>query len=234
MIRKAILISVVILFLTGCKCNQGCYAPLHNITGKPDIDWVYVNVPSIDGKEGFVGYFSKHQTTNAQYALFLNQSMANSYIHIADGWVKEANTGYNYYRLVGDGLITNGIKGEGVSRIRFYKGSFVVDDGFEDDAATYVTWFGAAAFCDYYGWRLPNEWQWQAVAEFNETHHGKLENMFGDIMEFTASSPHPPIHSYHVLKGGKLNTNNQQIPDVSIRFYPSFISRYDIGFRACR
>jgi formylglycine-generating enzyme required for sulfatase activity len=30
-----------------------------------------------------------------------------------------------------------------------------------------VSWYGAMAFCNYYGCRLPTEWQWQAVADFD-------------------------------------------------------------------
>ena len=33
-----------------------------------------------------------------------------------------------------------------------------------------VSWYGATAFCDYYGYRLPTEWEWQAVADFNGTY----------------------------------------------------------------
>ena len=30
-----------------------------------------------------------------------------------------------------------------------------------------VSWYGAMAFASYYGWRLPTEWEWQAVADYN-------------------------------------------------------------------
>lgn len=30
-----------------------------------------------------------------------------------------------------------------------------------------VSWFGAKAFCDYYGYRLPTEWEWHAVADYD-------------------------------------------------------------------
>ncbi|MBN2018741.1 MAG: formylglycine-generating enzyme family protein [Sedimentisphaerales bacterium] len=30
-----------------------------------------------------------------------------------------------------------------------------------------VSWYGAKAFCDYYGYRLPTEWEWQAVADYH-------------------------------------------------------------------
>ena len=32
-----------------------------------------------------------------------------------------------------------------------------------------VSWYGATAFCNYYGFRLPTEWEWEAVADFDGT-----------------------------------------------------------------
>lgn len=32
-----------------------------------------------------------------------------------------------------------------------------------------VSWYGAVTFCNYYGFRLPTEWEWQAVADFDGT-----------------------------------------------------------------
>ena len=33
-----------------------------------------------------------------------------------------------------------------------------------------VSWYGAKAFCDHYGYRLPTQWEWQAVADYNGTY----------------------------------------------------------------
>jgi formylglycine-generating enzyme required for sulfatase activity len=30
-----------------------------------------------------------------------------------------------------------------------------------------VSWYGATAFCNYYGYRLPTEWEWQTVADYD-------------------------------------------------------------------
>jgi len=34
---------------------------------------------------------------------------------------------------------------------------FGVKSGYENHPAVAITWFGAKAYCDYYGWRLPME-----------------------------------------------------------------------------
>ena len=50
---------------------------------------------------------------------------------------------------------------------------------------TYVTWYGATAICNYYGYRLPTELEWQAVADYEgEFNYGcgididNLDNIF--------------------------------------------------------
>jgi len=49
-------------------------------------------------------------------------------------------------------------------RIRFDGETFKVDEGFENHPVTTVTWFGAKAYCDFYGWRLPTEIEWEKAA----------------------------------------------------------------------
>jgi formylglycine-generating enzyme required for sulfatase activity len=36
-----------------------------------------------------------------------------------------------------------------------------------DHPVVWVSWYGAMAFASYYGWRLPTEWEWQAVADYD-------------------------------------------------------------------
>ncbi len=48
-----------------------------------DIVWVAIDDPGLFGHEGFDGEMSKHETTNAQFAAFLNAALASGDIIVA-------------------------------------------------------------------------------------------------------------------------------------------------------
>ncbi len=139
--------------------------------------WVDVNDPGVPGHEAFVGEMAKYETTNAQYCEFLNFALASGDIVVEGNYVKgavgsnpgEDFAGENYYYLAGAGVSYDGATYGGAARINYGSGVFIVDAGFEDHPVTYVSWYGATAFAGYYGWRLPTEWEWQAVADFDGT-----------------------------------------------------------------
>ncbi len=139
----------------------------------PSITWVYINDPGVSGHEGFTGEMSKYETTNAQYCQFLNAALASGdvvvvgrYVNGSDGSNSGADfVGQPYYNRWGSGYTFDGATNGGAARINYSGGVFSVDSGFENHPVTYVSWYGATAFCNYYGWRLPTEWEWQAVAD---------------------------------------------------------------------
>ena len=135
------------------------------------ITWVEIDDPN------FVGEMSRYETTNAQYAVFLNAALQDGLVAVDANDVTAVGGDYAgqiLYQLdqpgltqdeevFGEGRAING----GASRIVYSDGVFSVADGFNNHPVTYVTWYGASAFADYYGWRLPTEAEWMGVADFD-------------------------------------------------------------------
>jgi formylglycine-generating enzyme len=112
--------------------------------------------------------------TNAQFASYLNQALASSKVKLSD----DADLGkivLGYYPgdefhgfkheveiTAGDWLyLTVGDPG---LRLDFDGSQFSAKAGYENHPAVMVTWFAAKAYCEFYGWRLPNEIEWEKAA----------------------------------------------------------------------
>jgi sulfatase modifying factor 1 len=164
-----------------CKVNLAdfaVFAEQWQTEGIPDpagMEWVSINDPGIGGgRVGFNGQMSRYETTNAQYCQFLNAALASGDIVVDANDVIGANgtnsgqdfVGVLYYNSVGAGNTNSGAFYGGAARIHYNGGVFSVDSGLENHPVTWVNWYGATAFCNYYGYRLPTEWEWQAVADY--------------------------------------------------------------------
>jgi len=142
----------------------------------PDITWVYISASGVPGHEPFNGEMSKYEITNKLYCQFLNAALASGDIEVwADNRVYGAIgsndgadfEGANYFETEA---------ASSFSQITYSGEAFHAcinedENGNDVDMSNHpvveVSWYGAVAYCNYYDYRLPTEWQWQAVAGYS-------------------------------------------------------------------
>ncbi|MCD6180704.1 MAG: SUMF1/EgtB/PvdO family nonheme iron enzyme [Bacteroidales bacterium] len=107
--------------------------------------------------------------TNQQYADYLNEASAKGTITIKDGSIFSYHPGdpfdgYLHEWEIPAGDYLNMPFSEAGSHIKLVNGTFTVDKGFANHPVVMVTWFGAQAYANFYGYRLPTEKEWAKAA----------------------------------------------------------------------
>lgn len=191
--RMFILFSTLVILLTSCTTGAGigAIAPPYIDPGIDPDSWALV--PAGDFPYGQhdhitpVGYdyeIMVTDVTNEQYARFLNEALAAGEVKIgkveteAGGETSLQEGVIGYY----PGEPFNGYEHEEEIKagdklfVSFDEGLRLVYDGktfsaireYSNHPMTMVSWFGANAFCQHYGWRLPTEIEWEKAARGTE------------------------------------------------------------------
>jgi len=199
---KRIIIVGLLLFLAACSSAPDIASqalPQIIDTGVDSNAWALI--PAGDFPSGqhdhITAMDSDYQimitdVTNEQYAQFLNEAVADQSISIGDVEVRENENIFTVYGVFGPypGDPFDGYKHEekieagdqlhysleeAAARITLDGKNFSSITEYANHPVTMVTWFGANAFCEYYGWRLPLELEWEKAArgtELDENGHG--------------------------------------------------------------
>ncbi|MDP6853852.1 MAG: SUMF1/EgtB/PvdO family nonheme iron enzyme, partial [Candidatus Marinimicrobia bacterium] len=103
----------------------------------------------------------KYEVTNTQYVSYLEEALLSGDITVS------SSTAQGYY--AGDENYSAGEYeyldlDDTDCRIIWDGASFSVIEGYGNHPVVEVTWFGAHAFAEYYGLRLPSEYEWEKAA----------------------------------------------------------------------
>lgn len=107
--------------------------------------------------------------TNTQYADYLNQALAGGSVKVLEDQVVGYYPGDEFHGYEHELEIKAGnwpqipLNDPGL-RLDFDGSTFTTQAGYENHPMTMVTWFGAKAYCEYFGYRLPSEIEWEKAA----------------------------------------------------------------------
>ena len=161
----------------------GCSASTAEVTEVPSIDpgidpesWV-----TIEAGEFLMGQHN-HETmvdydyeimvtdvTNAQYAEYLNQALQVGDVTLEEDAIvgyypgDEFNDGRHEEEIPEGYYLHVPLNDDGL-RLNYEGQSFSPGSGFENHPMSMVSWFGAKSYCEFFGWRLPSEVEWEKAA----------------------------------------------------------------------
>ena len=149
-------------------------------------------------------YMDAYEVTNAEYAAFLN----------AKG--KHAEVGKTWYRI-----------GNQYSRIEYIARKYQVKGGYENHPVTYVSWYGAMAYAEWAGKRLPTEAEWEKAAR------GGLAGLtypWGNNIDSSRANYNGHVKDTTAV--GKYAANGYGLYDMAGNVWEWCLDEYNAGFYA--
>lgn len=177
--RSSILLIVISIFILSCKTitldDEQVIADIPN-----DLEFIIIPAGAYTPAEGggvkYIEYdymMMKYPVTNAQYIEYLKEAFENGDINITSQGVTEYYKGDKYwpagkYEFVyfydPDSRIAFNPPDDYMIKYNWFGGRI---EGYDNHPVTEVTWFGANAFAEYYGMRLPTKEEWVKAAGAN-------------------------------------------------------------------
>lgn len=176
---KKLLIMLSVIMLLAISVSAGDRAsvefPVFDTGVDPD-SWVLV--PAGDFYKGQHNHVTSvpydfeimvTNVTNAQYTSYLNEALAKGTIKIVDGVVMgyypgDPFQGYKHEFVIEEGDKPHLNLNERGLHVKYDGTIFTAEKGYENHPMVMVSWFGAVAYADFYGWRVPSEIEWEKAA----------------------------------------------------------------------
>jgi formylglycine-generating enzyme required for sulfatase activity len=169
-------LTTALLLLTGCTAPVATAALAKVETGVDASAWAQVPAGAfVLGQHEEKGWIEKPyemmvtDVTVAQYARYLNEAVAagTAKVHgdqVVGYYPGDPFHGHKHEKEIKAGDWLHVPLKDPSLRLSSDGAAFGVKPGYDNHPMTLITWFGAKAFCEFYGWRLPSGLEWEKAA----------------------------------------------------------------------